>query len=233
MKAASFALFAVLVAGVAYVGVTYSMGLVRHAPPAPAMAGSAQAAPAANEPGPLRAAADMRPFDATDEASCLRYGQSVKKKYEAAAKEAAMENPFVSGPSMGAMAAMSADVACEARTRPLRLCDPAERSALVDRSRPYFDRIAAFETLMGISMNSPGFILAGADNPAVPMVKGMLEETRRQVAENHQMVVAAFHELAVKGLIAEADFGGLFGAPEAIKPAFADLPMVTPVCPTA
>lgn len=177
---------------------------------------------------------DAKPFDRTDELACERYGAAARKRIDAELKKKTIENPFVFNVGTGKIGWMSAQLICEAQTRPMRLCDDAERAHFVERSRPYFDEVATMVGILGGALNASALSLMPHRPDEIVVAKSIGQTGMNQVADIHKKVAAAFRDLAARGLIAEDDFaGGLFGAPDAVKVMFTELPAVEPVCPAA
>ena len=175
---------------------------------------------------------DAKPFTRTDELACERYGVAARKRINAEIKKKLLDNPFALNAGTGKIGWMSAQLVCEAQTRPMRLCDDSERALFVERSKPYFDEVATMAGIFGGALDASAFSMMPHRADEIVAAKSIAQTGMKQVADIHKKVAGAFRDLAVRGLISEADFaGGLFGAPDAVKAMFTDLPAVQPVCP--
>lgn len=190
------------------------------------------AKPAGSTAAVAAISSDARPFTRTDELACERYGAAARKKIDADLKKKMLANPFVFNVGTGRIGWMSAQLICEAQTRPMRLCDDSERAHFVERSKPYFDEVASMVGIFGGALNASTFSIMPHSKDEVAAAKSIGQTGMRQVADIHKKVAVAFRDLAVRGLISEADFaGGLFGAPDAVKVMFNELPAIEGVCP--
>jgi hypothetical protein len=180
------------------------------------------------------ASADSKPFNRTDELACIRYGEAAKKRADAKMKQDMdMSALMTFNLSSSRLGGLSAQLVCEAQTRPMRLCDPAERAKFVERTQPYLKEVAMILGVMGGAMNAPAFSMLHKQHDGAMIAKGLANQGLEQVATEHRKVATAFRDLAVRGLLAEADFASrLMGAPEAIRTIFAELPAAESVCPS-
>lgn len=174
---------------------------------------------------------DAKLFNRTDELACIRYGEAARKRADARAKKD-MNNMSLFNLSSSRLGALSAQLVCEAQTRPMRLCDTDERARFVQRSQPYLEEVAKIVGIMGGAMNAPVFSMVPKLRDEATVARGIANEGMTQVAAEHRKVATAFRTLASRGLLAEADFSsGLLGAPEAVRVIFADLAPGENVCP--
>lgn len=185
------------------------------------------------EPIMLVASTDTKPFDRTDELACIRYGEAAKKRADAKMKkEMDMSMLMTFNLSSSRLGGLSAQLVCEAQTRPMRLCDLDERAKFVQRSQPYLKEVEMIVGIMGGAMNAPAFSMVPKQHDGVVIVKGLANQGLEQVATEHRKVASAFRDLAARGLLAESDFAaGLMGAPEAIRTIFAGVSAAESVCP--
>lgn len=221
---------ALLVGAVAYLGIAFGLPSVMKAmerkPPPVSFAKT-------EEPTVLVAlSSDRKPFTRTDELACARYGVAARTRAERAkAKEG-----FTFDLGGTRYAELGGKLVCEAQTRPMRLCDPAERALFIKRAQPYFQEVEMMVGMMGASMSSPGFALMSPAqaNASKELFGEMANQTVATIAAEHRKVAQAFRDLAVRGLVTVGDFGGgLLGPSDAIKPIFTDMPTVEDVCSAA
>lgn len=182
------------------------------------------------QPALVVARLDAKPFGRADELACIRYGEAARKREAAQARSTSEADraPFNLGSSE--LGALAAQLACEAQTRPMRLCDRAERKLFVQRSRRYFDEVTTIVAVLGGAMDGPAFSIVPPAE-ATPIAKDIAQQGLQQVAEQHAKVSAAFRDLAVRGLVAEADYAnGILPAPDAVRVIFHTLPPVENAC---
>lgn len=217
---------ALSVGAVVYLGVAFALPGLMHAverkPPPVTYAKVETAAPV------VVASSDAKPFTRTDELACIRYGEAAKGR----AARAKAKKGFTFDLGGTRYAELGGRLVCEAQTRPMRLCDPAERALFIERSLPYFKEVESMAALFGASMSSPAFALMPNGGQASKQMFGqMANDTLGNIAAEHRKVAQAFRDLAVRGLVSVADFGGgIFGPSAAVKPIFNDMPAVEDVC---
>jgi hypothetical protein len=178
----------------------------------------------------LTATAKSDPFTREDHAACLRYAESVERQAQAALDREREKNMFSLDMGTDRIAKLSAQLICEAQTRPLRLCDEGERAGLVKHTHVYLDQVQAMLGMAGMAMNSPGFALVPRQHEGAAIARSLTNQSVLRIRDHHRRVTAVFRDLATKGLISEADFGGIFGAREGISLMFAELPAVRQSC---
>jgi hypothetical protein len=213
---------------IVYLGVAFALPGLMHAmerKPPPVTYAKAEADPL------VALAADAKPFTRTDELACIRYGEAARTR--AARAKAKKGFSFDLGGTR--YAELGGKLVCEAQTRPMRLCDPAERALFIERAQPYFKEVEMMASMMGMSMSSPAFALMPRGGQASKELFGqMASDTLGTIAAEHQKVAQAFRDLAVRGLVSVDDFGGgIFGPSAAVKPIFKDMPPVEDVCSPA
>lgn len=174
---------------------------------------------------------DAKPFTRTDELACIRFGEAAKTR----AGRAKAKQGFSFDLGGTRYAVLGGKLVCEAQTRPMRLCDPAERALFIKRALPYFKEVETMAAMFGASMNSPVFALMPQGGQASKDLFGqMASDTLGTIAAEHRKVAQAFRDLAARGLVSVSDFGGgIFGPSGAVKPIFKDMPPVEDVCSQA
>lgn len=178
-------------------------------------------------PVAVATASDRKPYSRADEVACNRYGAAARKR----ADQAKAKQGFSFDLAGTRYAELAGNLVCEAQTRPMRLCDPAERARFIDRSKDYFAEVQMMVGMFGSSMNSPAFALVPPNHPGPDMINDMANQSVRTIATEHRKVVKAFRDLVVRGLVSAGDFNpGIFGPPDAVKSIFVDLPPVEDVC---
>jgi hypothetical protein len=188
-----------------------------------------QVAYAKPDSGPQIAAisADAKPYARADEVICKRFGAAARKR----ADQAKAKQGFSFDLGGTRYVELAGNLVCEAQTRPMRLCDPAERARFIGRSQKYFEEVQMMVSMFGASMSSPGFALVPQEHPGKAMIGEMTGGLVGTIEAEHRKVAQTFRDLAVRGLISAGDFGGgILGPPEAVRMIFADMPAVENVC---
>ena len=169
-------------------------------------------------------------------ATCKRAGDAVKKAERAAKKKDEEQGGLGMNSGTGGIGALGAQLTCEARTRPGRLCDPMERAAFVARVHQYVKKFDFAADIFNLTLSSPGLNMItapdGGPHLGAVIIKDVTNQGSSRIAAVHKKVSTALQELAAGGLLSESDFGAFlgFGAPATVEAMLSGVAVVENRC---